>query len=70
MDDNALIRMSRQIAEAQLPYGEHAAVDRCADHIRMFWEPRMRQRLLDLHARCPDRLHRVVRAATEKLRTT
>lgn len=68
MKDEDVLRMSRQIATFFAPYEEHEAVEGVANHIRQFWEPRMREHLYDLHARDPDRLHPHVRAAAETLK--
>jgi formate dehydrogenase subunit delta len=48
MDNRELIRMANQIADFYKPYPQDEAVAGIADHIRSFWEPRMRKALADL----------------------
>ena len=50
MDNRELIRMANQIADFYKPYPQDEAVAGIADHIRSFWEPRMRKALSDLVA--------------------
>ena len=42
MDDNDTVRMVNQIADFFRPYPKDEAVAGIAEHIRAFWEPRMR----------------------------
>lgn len=44
--DENLIRMANQIADYFAAYGEEEAVKGIANHIVLFWEPRMRAQLL------------------------
>lgn len=37
-----IVRMANQIADFHRPYPEQEAVDGIAQHIRDFWDPRMR----------------------------
>lgn len=67
MQDEDLIRMSRQIADFFAPYTEEEAVAGIAGHLRSFWDPRMRRQLLDIGERTPDRLHPQVRTALARL---
>ena len=48
MNNDTLVRMANQIAEFfdAMPEREQALHD-IADHLRKFWEPRMRRQLLD-----------------------
>ncbi|WP_459615326.1 formate dehydrogenase subunit delta [Bordetella sp. 2513F-2] len=70
MDIGNLIRMANRIGEffEAMPDRTEAA-DGVADHIRKFWEPRMRRALLDFLAAHPDgqaagaSLHPLVRDA-------
>ncbi|MGL4487884.1 MAG: formate dehydrogenase subunit delta [Rhizobiaceae bacterium] len=48
MDDNDLVRMANQIADFYKPYPREEAVKGVAEHITMFWEPRMRGKLREL----------------------
>lgn len=45
MNDHDLIRMANQIADYYKAYPEAEAVAGVSDHIRSFWDPRMRQGL-------------------------
>jgi len=45
VQDEDLIRMANQIAAFFTPYSEDEAVKGVANHIAMFWEPRMRRQL-------------------------
>lgn len=45
MDDSDIVRMANQIAEFHKPYPHDEAVAGIAEHIRLFWEPRMRKAL-------------------------
>lgn len=48
MDIDNLVRMANQIGEFFSAYPDHnEALDGIANHISKFWEPRMRQKLLD-----------------------
>ncbi len=48
MDNTDLIRMANQIADFYKPYPREEAVAGVAEHIRSFWEPRMRRGLAEL----------------------
>jgi formate dehydrogenase subunit delta len=43
-----LVMMANQIAKAFTPLGETRAVPKIAEHIKKFWDPRMR-RQIDAH---------------------
>ncbi len=45
MDDKDTIRMVNQIADFFKPYPQDEAVAGISEHIRSFWEPRMRSKL-------------------------
>ncbi|HKJ74707.1 MAG TPA: formate dehydrogenase subunit delta [Alphaproteobacteria bacterium] len=45
MKNEDMIRMANQIASYFIAYGDAEGVDGTADHIKMFWEPRMRNQL-------------------------
>lgn len=45
MDQATLIRMANDIARNLAPQGEAAAVEATAQHIRDFWDPRMKAAL-------------------------
>jgi len=42
MQPEKLVMMANQIAKAFAPQGEARAVPQIAEHIRKFWDPRMR----------------------------
>jgi formate dehydrogenase subunit delta len=48
MSDEDLVRMANQIADFYKPYPRDEAVSGVAEHIIMFWEPRMRGKLRTL----------------------
>ena len=48
MDDSDIVRMANQIAEFHKPYPRDEAVAGISEHIRLFWEPRMRLKLKQL----------------------
>ena len=45
MKNEDMIRMANQIASYFIAYGDEEGVKGTADHIKMFWEPRMRTQL-------------------------
>lgn len=48
MDDSDIVRMANQIADFHKPYPRDEAVAGISEHIRLFWEPRMRAKLRQL----------------------
>jgi formate dehydrogenase subunit delta len=48
MDTSELVRMANQIADFYRPYPHDEAVAGIAEHIRSFWEPRMRHGLSEM----------------------
>jgi formate dehydrogenase subunit delta len=45
MDDNDLVRMANQIADFYKSYPREEGIKGVAEHIVMFWDPRMRTKL-------------------------
>jgi formate dehydrogenase subunit delta len=45
MKNEDMIRMANQIASYFNAYGDAEGIDGTANHIKMFWEPRMREQL-------------------------
>ena len=43
--DQRLVMMANQIAKAFAPQGEARAVAKTAEHIKAFWDPRMRRKI-------------------------
>jgi formate dehydrogenase subunit delta len=62
-----LIRMANDIARNLAPQGEERAVVATADHIRRFWDPRMRAAVRGLAAQDGDRFHPIARQAIERV---
>ncbi len=52
MDDANLVRMANQIADFYTPYTEAEAIEGVAIHLKKFWDPRMRDRLIALSRTC------------------
>lgn len=67
MDRQRLIAMANQIAAFFEPYSEAEAIEGVEQHIRSFWEPRMRAQLQAVLAEHPDSLLPVVRKAADRL---
>ena len=65
MDGATLRRMANQIAANFAIQGEAQAIAATAEHIRLFWDPRMKAALF---ADDPSGLSPVARAAVESLR--
>tara|TARA_R110002072_G_scaffold184943_10_gene341628 strand:+ start:186 stop:401 length:216 start_codon:yes stop_codon:yes gene_type:complete len=67
MNDANLIRMADQIADFYTPYTEAEAIEGVATHIRKFWDPSMRDRLISL-SQAPDAgLRPIIAAAIKRL---
>lgn len=69
MDDKSLIRMADQIADFYAPYTEAEAIDGIVTHLRRFWDPRMRDRIVTLARDPAIELRPVVAAAIDRLST-
>lgn len=67
MNPEPLIRMANQIARAFAAQSPEAAVASTAAHIRLFWDPRMRQGLRDVLASGGHGLDPMARQAAESL---
>ena len=68
MNDLADIkRMANQIAVAFQSYPEEQAIKETANHIKSFWDPRMRKQLAELIAKDGKELNPVALAAGKKL---
>ena len=67
MNPEPLIRMANQIARAFAAQSPEAAVASTAAHIRLFWDPRMRQGLRDILAGGGQGLDPMARQAAESL---
>jgi formate dehydrogenase subunit delta len=60
-------RMANQIAVAFQAYPQERAINETANHIKSFWDPRMRKQLAELIARDANGLNPVALAAGKKL---
>ncbi len=67
MQGNKLVYMVNQIARAFAAEGEDRAVAATAEHLKLFWDPRMRREILAHLAAGGDGLEPVSRAALERL---
>lgn len=67
MNHEPLIRMANQIARAFVAQSPGAAVASTAAHIRLFWDPRMRQGLRDILAAGGQGLDPTAKQAAEQL---
>lgn len=63
-----LVYMANQIGKFFASQGENEAVSGTADHIRKFWDPRMRANILDHAAKGGAGLDPVARKAVDQLR--
>jgi formate dehydrogenase subunit delta len=60
-------RMANQIAVAFQAYPQEQAIKETANHIKSFWDPRMRKQLAELMAKDAAGLNPVAMAAGKKL---
>jgi formate dehydrogenase subunit delta len=60
-------RMANQIATAFQAYPEEQAVRETANHIKSFWDPRMRRQLAEIIAKDEAALNPIALAAGRKL---
>lgn len=60
-------RMANQIARAFAAYPEEQAIKETANHIKSYWDPRMRKQLAELMAKDASALSPVAFAAGKKL---
>ncbi len=68
MSPDKLVYMANQIGKFFKSQGEDAAVKGTAEHLRKFWDPRMRAAILRHLANGGDGLEPIARQAVEKLR--
>ena len=60
-----LVKMANQIADNFSFHDD--AVERSADHLRRFWAPAMRQKLIDYHTAGGDGLRPAMQQAVQRL---
>ena len=68
MAHQRIVAMANQIAAFFAAYPHEEAVACTADHMRQFWDPRMRVQLLALIEHGADGLSDVARAAAQRIR--
>ncbi len=68
MRDDTLVRMANQIADFFAPYPEDEAVAGVADHMKKFWDPRMRAGMFAALDRVKGDLRPLAVKAIERLR--
>lgn len=68
MKPDHMVHMANQIALFFAAYPHDEALDGVADHLKKFWEPRMRRQLLDHLAKGGAGLHPLVREAAAQLK--
>lgn len=64
-----LAYMANQIARNLAATGGDQAADMVADHIRSFWDPAMRARIVAIASEHPDALTPIAAAAVERIGT-
>ena len=68
-DSETLVRMANQIADFFKSQPEEDALKGAANHIRYFWDPRMRTKMAEHLARGGEGLNPLARAAVEQVCT-
>ena len=63
----SVVRMANQIARNFAVHGDEAAISETAQHIRLFWDPRMKQTATFLLEEPDCGLSSLARSALEKL---
>ena len=69
MTEETLVRMANQIADFFKAQPEEDALAGAADHIRRFWDPRMRAKMAEHLAAGGQGLNPLARAAVERVCT-
>ncbi len=67
MTPEKMVHMANQIAQFFAPYGREQAVAGIEDHLRKFWEPRMRAQIITYVATDCGDLHEFVAEAVRQL---
>lgn len=67
MDVHDIVRMANQIADYFKPYPEATAVTEVANHLKSYWDPRMRRQLADHVAKGGKGLDPIVMKAANTL---
>jgi len=69
MSPEKLVYMANQIGKFFRSQGEQAAVKGTAEHLKKFWDPRMRASILQHLANGGEGLEPIAREAVEKLKS-
>jgi formate dehydrogenase subunit delta len=67
MESEQMVHMANQIALFFLPYPKDEAVSSVAEHLRKFWEPRMRKQIIAYVAAGGAGLHELALEAVKRL---
>ena len=67
MDQDHMIHMANQIAMFFASYPKEEAVAGVADHLKKFWEPRMREQIIQYVAQSGGGLHEFAVRAVKQL---
>jgi formate dehydrogenase subunit delta len=67
MDEHVMVHKANSIAQFFSAYPREEAVAGVADHLRKFWEPRMRRQLFEYLAGGGAGLHDLVPEAAQRL---
>lgn len=67
MEPAKMVHMANQIANFFAAYPRQEAIEGVTDHLRKFWEPRMRAQLLEHAGKGGQGLHELVREAARRL---
>ena len=67
MESEHMIHMANQIALFFAGYPKEEAVASVTDHLKKFWEPRMRRQIIEYAASGGEGLHELVRESVKRL---
>ena len=67
MESQNMVHMANQIAQFFASYPHDEALDGVTDHLKKFWEPRMRKQIIEYVAKGGGGLHELALEAVKKL---
>jgi formate dehydrogenase subunit delta len=67
MEEEYMVHMANQIAMFFASYPHDEAVDGVTDHLKSFWEPRMRKQIIDYVSAGGHGLHALALEAVKRL---
>jgi formate dehydrogenase subunit delta len=67
MEPEQMVHMANQIALFFAGYPKEEAVASVTDHLKKFWEPRMRRQIIQYVASGGEGLHELVRESVKRL---